>query len=134
MDTQTLALLSNKIKELEKRVTFLSTLEQPKDTPWYDFTLLNGWANYGSGFETAQYYRAGNKRVYLKGVISGGTATQGTVLCELPEGFRPQEDIFVVGMSHHQEALFFITTDGEVILQSGSYHWFVLNTSFRINA
>jgi len=131
MDTQTLDILYQRITALEKKVTFLSTLEKPKETIWYDFTLLNGWSNYGSGFETAQYYRSG-QRVYLKGLITGGTTTQGTILCTLPVGFRPQEDILVSTVSNHVSEVFYIQTNGDVVLRSGSHVWFSLTASFRV--
>lgn len=57
------------------------------DTAWTPFTYQNGWTNYGGGWETGAYRRA-NGIVYLRGLLLGGTYTVGTVLFQLPPGFR----------------------------------------------
>lgn len=51
----------------------------------------NGWGNYGSTWETAGYIRKGGV-VYLRGLIGGGTVTSGTVIFNLPVGYRPTSD------------------------------------------
>lgn len=54
---------------------------------WIAPTLLNSWANLGSGFETAGYLKDPFGFVHLKGVIAGGAT--GTVAFTLPAGYRP---------------------------------------------
>ena len=53
---------------------------------WTAPTLVNGWANFGGGFNSAGYYKRGG-RVYLRGMIAGGTV--GMEAFVLPTGFRP---------------------------------------------
>jgi len=51
---------------------------------WVDFE--NSWINYGSVFNTAAFYKSGD-RVYLKGMIKSGSVSQ--IAFTLPEGYRP---------------------------------------------
>jgi phage minor structural protein len=65
------------------------------DQGWLFPTLLNGWTNYGSGYETAGYYKDALGFIRLKGLIKGGT--MGTAAFVLPAGFRPSyRKIFTV--------------------------------------
>lgn len=57
------------------------------DTGWITPTLSNGWGQY-AGWEPFAYRRI-NGVVYLRGLISGGTTTDGTLIFNLPVGFRP---------------------------------------------
>lgn len=54
---------------------------------WVAPTLINSWANLGSGFETAEYLKDPFGFVHLKGVIVGGAT--GSIAFTLPAGFRP---------------------------------------------
>ena len=47
-------------------------------------TLINGWTNYGGGYQTVKCVKVG-KTVHLSGVIKSGTGAIGY----LPIGFRP---------------------------------------------
>jgi hypothetical protein len=58
------------------------------DTGWIAPALQSGWGQY-AGWEPAGYRRI-NGIVYLRGLISGGTTTDGTLIFTLPAGFRPQ--------------------------------------------
>ncbi len=49
-------------------------------------TLLNSWANYGSGYSTAGYYKDAMGIVHLRGVVASGSSTIFT----LPAGYRPE--------------------------------------------
>jgi hypothetical protein len=51
-------------------------------------TLVNGWANFGFGFITAQALKQG-RIVSVAGVISGGTITPGTLISTIAVGYRP---------------------------------------------
>lgn len=53
---------------------------------WLTPTLLNSWANH-AGFATVQYSQAPNGMVTLKG--SADTGVSGTIIFNLPAGFRP---------------------------------------------
>lgn len=54
---------------------------------WIAPTLLNGWVNYGSGWDTAGYRKDSSGRVYLKGLVKSGTVN--ATAFTLPAGYRP---------------------------------------------
>lgn len=57
------------------------------DSGWVAPTLLNGWANFGAGYAPAGYRKIGSV-IYLRGLVSGGTATDGTSIFVIGAGFR----------------------------------------------
>lgn len=52
-------------------------------------TLQNSWVNNSGGYETAKYYKSSEGMVNLIGLIKSGTTSFGTVIANLPSGFRP---------------------------------------------
>ncbi|QNU22341.1 hypothetical protein IC805_05215 [Geobacillus thermoleovorans] len=60
---------------------------QTQNRGWIALTLLNGWTNYGSGFETAGYYKDALGFIHIKGLIKSGA--MGTAAFVLPSGYRP---------------------------------------------
>lgn len=54
-------------------------------TTWTPAPLEGSWANYGSGYGDAGYYRDAAGHVHLTGVVKGGSG----VILYLPVGFRP---------------------------------------------
>jgi hypothetical protein len=86
------------IKSDGTRVAWLDDNDLRAGTPgtsntetWHAATLQNSWSNFGSGFVTAQYRRIVSpaKSVECIGVVTGGTSTGGTVVFNLPVGYRP---------------------------------------------
>jgi hypothetical protein len=67
----------------------LSILGSITQSSWAAVTLSGGWSNVGGGFPNLQYRRDKQGRVQVRGSITGGTATDGTVIATLPSGFRP---------------------------------------------
>lgn len=65
--------------------TDIVTTTQPD---WITATLLNGWTN-NLGYNPTAYCKDSLGTVKLKGTIIAGTVTSGTVLLNLPEGYRP---------------------------------------------
>jgi hypothetical protein len=61
-------------------------------TKWYTPTLLNSWADFDSAWTGARYRKISGM-VEIQGMIAGGTATGGTDLFILPEGFRPAKNL-----------------------------------------
>lgn len=54
--------------------------------PWTAPALLNGWANFGGGFQTMRWRRRG-RMVDIQGAVAGGTV--GATIFALPAGNRP---------------------------------------------
>jgi len=58
---------------------------------WSAATFQNGWANAGGIRTDASYMKDRQGFIHLKGEVSGGTITDGTVIFQLPFGYRPNE-------------------------------------------
>jgi len=99
------------------------------DTDWVAPTLLNSWVDAGGSLAVAGYRLKGGI-VYGKGTVDTGTATGGTVIYTLPEGYRPEEDLEFVNISNGAVGQFDIQSDGDVVIQVGSNTSFALNYSF----
>lgn len=66
------------------------TIAALRDTDWITATLQGNWQNFGGPNYRDAAYRRINGVVYVRGMIKGGThVTPGTVLLNLPAGFRP---------------------------------------------
>lgn len=91
-------------------------------------TLLNGWSNLGGGYTPVAFWKDSNRIVHLRGVISGGTATAGTVLFTLPAGYRPitGTEGFTV-LSGDAPAMIQVTYDGDVKLYLGVTNYVALS-------
>jgi hypothetical protein len=99
------------------------------DTEWQDVSFQNSWANAGGSLATAQY-RLKSGIVFIKGTVDTGTATAGTVIFALPEGYRPAEDLEFVNISNGAVGQFDVQSDGDVVIQVGSNTSFALTCSF----
>jgi hypothetical protein len=53
----------------------------------------NNWTNFGAEWNTAKFYKSKDGRVYLEGVVTGGT---NPVIYTLPVGYRPAQRIFFI--------------------------------------
>ncbi len=86
-------------------------------------TLINSWVNFGSGYQTAGYYKDGSGRVWLTGMIKDGTAIPDTSLFVLPAGYRPvTSNLFVVN-SNFTFGTVQVTPDGNVSIKAGTNAW-----------
>jgi hypothetical protein len=62
--------------------------------------LYGGWTFYGSPFAPPTYWKDKNGVVHLEGLLRAGTTTGGTVVAQLPGGYRPSHNlIFTVNTS-----------------------------------
>jgi hypothetical protein len=95
-------------------------------------TLENGWTdsdtvNYG----VARCHKTQDGTCHLKGLITGGTATVGTQLFVLPEGFRPQKVMYATCYSYNGSSVILgsvrILQTGEVSIRSGANNLFALD-------
>ena|SRR5437763_624148 len=72
-------------------------------TPWVNLTLQNGWSATANGLTTAttpQYRKNAFGELELRGLLGGGTVTQGTVIANLPVGFRPVQETRLIVAKH----------------------------------
>lgn len=107
--------------------------------PWIAPTLLNGWANLGSGYTTFGVYKDELGVLHLKGFIKSGIEAPLTQLFILPFGFRPAEKIVIPIFSYRGGTGEFhsyieIATDGVVTtgFEVGNTWLMLNNISFRV--
>lgn len=113
--------------------TNISSTTTPTIVTPIEATLQNGWTNYGSGYETAGYYKTNSNVVHLKGLIKGGSITSATVIFNLPSGYRPANkkifSTFSVGESNNNAPCTIeIRPNGDVIVsQNVQNNWLTLD-------
>ncbi|WP_217591689.1 glycoside hydrolase family 55 protein [Cohnella sp. GbtcB17] len=95
-------------------------------------TLSNGWTDYDpTDFGQASFSRDMNGKVSLDGLIKDGSATAGSVIFQLPEGYRPAKARkFIVstlegGVAQIGEIQVLAT--GQVLFMSGGNDYLSLN-------
>lgn len=80
-------------------------------------TLINLWANLGSGFQEAGYYKDADGLVHLAGMVTGGGLTSMFVL---PTGFRPLTKHRFAVLANGALGYVDILADGNVTLVAGA--------------
>lgn len=80
-------------------------------------TLINGWANYGSGNATCQYYKDPQSKIHLKGVVSGGSVN--TIIFTFPTFYRPSETLILTINTQNGFGKVSIDTSGNVKFING---------------
>ena len=101
-------------------------------TSWVNVTaFLNGWVNYGSGYQVARYRKVGD-RVELEGLIRSGTL--GLHAFVLPVGFCPPLNLALAAMSGDPQAVsrFDIGNNGWVKPIVGVTGYFSIHNSFSV--
>lgn len=88
--------------------------------------LQNSWISYGSPFAPAAYIKTSGGVVFLKGLIRDGTLTNGTVVAQLPPGYRPNTTVTVpvtarTASGTNGAAVVQILTNGDITI------WYVNN-------
>lgn len=91
--------------------SFVLNYQHRPDVGWTALAFSNGWRDYGAGFETGAYRRL-NDICFVRGLITGGTITTGTVIATLPAGFRPGGDTHTVVAANASFAIVNISTAG----------------------
>lgn len=114
-----------------KEVLFKQDMEQYS---WQFLTLQNGWQHHRE-YNNVQYSKSLDGVVYLRGVMTKGSASYGTVIAQLPVGFRPLHSTYVFAMNDDfSVASLCILTSGEIVVRKNvDNRWLSLdNISFRI--
>lgn len=105
-------------------------------TDLYKPTLLNGWALFDATYDRIAkvYFDIQSGRVWLEGMIAGGTTTSGTVLFNVPAYMRPKysknfavvsnEAFGAIGVVGNNKAS---GTSGDVIVRVASATWLSLD-------
>jgi hypothetical protein len=88
-------------------------------------TLLNTWANYGSGYSEAGYLKDSNGIVSIRGLIKDGT--RGEAIFTLSEGYRPALIEIFICQAHTGTAYEYGRVD---VLPDGNVMWYDIPTTF----
>lgn len=95
-------------------------------------TLQNGWVTFFPSTSDPGYYVDFSGMVHLKGVISGGTATSGTILFAIPAALLPAKVMFFAAACDTGYACVKVHTDGNAQIHAGTNGWLSLDgISFR---
>lgn len=70
------------------------------DDYWHTPSLLNSWVEFGGEYNGVGYYKDQTGKVYLKGFIKSGVSNAGTILFNLPVGYRPKARFSIVTLSN----------------------------------
>lgn len=111
----------------QNKLGHVKTPEEP-----IQLTLQNGWQH---AMPNLTYYKDSFGRVYLQGEIQNGTYADGTIIGELPAGYRPGRNMRDVGIRTNDASLFTysITTYGIIYIYGlSAQSRIAFNTSFRV--
>jgi len=94
---------------------------------WTTLTLQNSWVFYGGIYATPQYTKSPDGLVSLKGLIKSGVVTAGTVIAQLPVGYRPLARVLFGTVSNEVDSRVDIDTNGNIMILTGSNVWLSLD-------
>lgn len=121
-------------KEWKKLVKQEDIIELTKSTAWQNLPLQNGWQHHQQ-YNNVQYSKSFDGVVYLRGVGTKGKTAYGTVIAQLPVGFRPLHSTYVFAINDDfTVAVLCILTSGEIVVKNNvDATWLSFdNVSFKI--
>ena len=103
-------------------------------TDWQNLPLQNGWQRHQQ-HNDVQYSKSFDGVVFLRGVGTKGKTAYGTVIAQLPVGFRPLHSTYVFALNDDFTiAVLCILTSGEIVVKNNVDNtWLNFdNISFKI--
>ena len=91
--------------------------ELDPDNIWKSATLVNSWANYGSGYANAEYRKMPDGTIRLRGLVQN-TGSPTTTIFALPSGHRPSSQLIFSVLAGDGNARIDITSGGAVSVVS----------------
>ena len=104
------------------------------DTGWKTANLQNGW-QHRTEYGEVRYSKTVDGIVHFKGVARGGKTSKETVILNLPEEYRPKDQLYVFAMNDSfGTAALSISSDGRVVVKNNvDASWLGFdNVSFKI--
>jgi putative uncharacterized protein orf2 len=101
---------------------------------WTDAALKSGWRN-TTDYGDVQFSKSVDGTVYFRGTARGGNTTQETVIFTLPEGYRPEKQLYLTALNNsYGIAIIAVRPNGDVVIKSNvDSHWLNFdNINFRI--
>lgn len=111
-----LEVAAGNLDDLNERV---NEIESNYVQNWFHLQMQNGWITYNaSNNEVPEYMKDAYGWVHIRGEVSGGTFTNGTIVAMLPEGNRPRH-IWPINLSHNGStgAMLEVHPHGDIICQ-----------------
>ena len=105
-----------------------------QNTAWQNANLQNGWQHHQQ-YNDVQYSKSFDGVVFLRGVGTKGKTAYGTVIAQLPVGFRPLHSTYVFALNDDfTVAALCILTSGEIVVRKNvDATWLNFdNVSFKI--
>lgn len=87
---------------------------------WTNLPLSNGWVVYSGSFTPPSYTKTADGVVTVRGLIKSGTVTAGTVLANLPVGYRPAERQIYTGNALDAYSRIDVLANGDIQLRAGN--------------
>lgn len=89
-------------------------------TGWTNLSLQGGWVVYSSTFNTPRYKKSADDIVTVEGLIKSGTSVaNGTILANLPAGFRPGKKLIFSSVANSHHARIDVATNGNITIEGG---------------
>lgn len=101
---------------------------------WTDAALKSGWRN-TTDYGDVQFSKSVDGTVYFRGTARGGNTTYETVIFTLPEGYRPEKQLYLTALNNsYGIAIIAVRPNGDVVIKSNvDSHWLNFdNINFRI--
>ncbi len=89
-------------------------------TGWCSLTLQNGWVPLGAGFTQPAYTKGSDGIVVVNGLIQSGNVSIGTVIANLPAGYRPKERIAINCVANLAVCRLDVMPNGDIIVVTGA--------------
>lgn len=110
----------------------------PSDVPtkpvWTNASLKSGW-RHAADYGNVQFSKSVDGTVYCRGSATGGNTTGETVVFTLPEGYRPEKQLYLTALNNsYGIAIIAVRPNGDIVIKSNAdSQWLNFdNVNFRI--
>lgn len=95
---------------------------------WTNITMQNSWVSFNaSAYPPAQYTKASDGVIHLRGLIKSGTTGNSALLGTLQEGFRPKARVLTYTVNNGDQARVDIAANGQIFATSAYNGWLSLD-------
>lgn len=109
----------------------INTMYYPASFGGWQTPLMQGnWVSYDGGafFATPQYTKGSDNIVRVKGIVKNGNTANGTVVFNLPAGYRPKERLLTTSVCADAYCRVDVLPNGNVELYLASATWTTLDS------
>jgi Tfp pilus assembly protein PilV len=88
-------------------------------TNWTDLTLQNGWVAHAAGYASPQYTKSSDGIVTVKGLIKSGSTANGSIIANLPPGYRPAASQIFSSVANDAYGRIDVAANGDILFRVG---------------